>query len=451
MWYHKTGHVTPIRPKRAFDAMSIQDAIRYMQQGQHLGKIAIVMRGVDGNANIDVATVKSTKRFKLDSAASYLLVGGLGGLGRAIARHLVEHNARRLVFLSRHAGISPGDPDIIMELESMGCEVHLVQGSVVCQDDVIRALKLAPNLKGVLQCSMVLRDENFSRMSLDEWAAAVEPKVQGTWNLHNATVAAGIQLDFFVLFSSVSGLFGQAGQANYAGANTFLNAFVQYRTSLGLAASSLNIGPVLDAGYVSQDESRLKKLIMETVHGVTEPELMKAVTAAILFGSKASTNSDTLVEPFVDTRTVALGLSTIVPLSSPESRAFWRKDRRMAIYHNTFEVGLDVMSFNNNRLKSFLAKTKNDPSILKSSETTTFFAKEIGSTLFNFLLKSDEELITSVPLSQLGMDSLVGVEMRSWWRQAFGFDISMLELLGMGTLDGLGKHAAKGLLKALQE
>lgn len=98
-----------------------------------------------------------------------------------------------------------------------------------------------------------------------------------------------------------------------------------------------------------------------------------------------------------------------------------------------------------------MARAKEYVSILSSEEATTFLAQEIGKKLFMFLLKSPEDLDTSASLSQLGMDSLVGVEMRSWWRQAFGFDISVLELLGMGNLDGLGKHAAEGFLKTLSE
>lgn len=72
--------------------------------------------------------------------------------------------------------------------------------------------------------SMVLRDENFESMTFDDWRTASAPKVQGTWNLHNATLKA--DLDFFLLFRSLSGSVGQPGQANYASANTFLDAFV---------------------------------------------------------------------------------------------------------------------------------------------------------------------------------------------------------------------------------
>lgn len=298
---------------------------------------------------------------------------------------------------------------------------------------------------------MVLRDENFGRMSIDEWRTAVAPKVQGTWNLHDATISAGIELDFFIMFSSMSGVTGQAGQANYAGANTFLDAFVQYRRSLGLAASSLDIGAVQDVGYVSNDDALLKRMKLASAHGITEPELMEAVSAAALFPAKSPINCDTLAEPFADSHTIALGLSTAIPLSSSESRAFWRKDVRMAAYHNSSKLGASASGSNSDNLKSFLARAKEDASMLNTEESAKFLALEIGKKLFVFLLKSPEDLDTSVSLAMLGMDSLVGVEMRGWWRQTFGFDISVLELLGMGNLDGLGRHAAEGVMKLLAE
>ncbi|KAF3030739.1 hypothetical protein E8E15_010851 [Penicillium rubens] len=164
----------------------------------------------------------------------------------------------------------------------------------------------------------------------DEWRTAVAAKVQGTWNLHHATLAAGIKRDFFILFSSMSGVTRQAGQANYAGANTFLDSFVQYRTSLGLAASSLDIGAVQDVSYVSQDDALLKRMKLASASGITEPELMEAVSAAPLFPATSRTSCDTLAEPFVDKNTIAQGISTAIPLSSSESRAFWRKDVGMA-------------------------------------------------------------------------------------------------------------------------
>lgn len=450
MRYYQYGHIAPITPKKTFDACVIQDAFRYMQQGQHLGKIVISMRNASGNVKIDMAPVKASKTLMLDPEASYLLVGGLGGLGRSVARHLVEHGARHLVFLSRSAGSGPDDTAHIKEIESMGCKVVLVKGSVANEDDVERAVSESENLKGIFQCSMVLRDENFSRMSIDDWVTAVKPKVDGTWNLHNAAIAAGVELDFFVMFSSMLSLFGQAGQANYAGANTFLDAFVQYRRSLGLAASALDIGTVQDIGYISRDDTLLNRLASSGVHAVTTPELMQAVTAAAIFSSgTGDTSHDTLNKPFVDKNVFTVGMSTSNSLSSSESRFPWRKDRRTAIYRNLTDGVTASSGGSNDNFKVFLAKAKTNAAVLKEEKAATTFAREIGKKLNEFLLKSDDELNTSIPLARLGLDSLVAIEMRSWWRQVFNFDISVLELLSMGNLNTLGRHAAKRLLKKL--
>ncbi|KAK4184985.1 hypothetical protein QBC35DRAFT_32555 [Podospora australis] len=448
--YLKKGQLTPLTPKKVFDASSIQDGFRHLQQGTHIGKIVFSFREKDGSVKIPAnQIVKSSKKLRLDPKGSYLLIGGLGGLGRAVARYLVENGARRLVFMSRSAGSGPEDGDTVRELESMGCEVRLIKGSVVSSKDVQWAVEECPNLKGIIQASMVLRDENLIRMSIDDWNTAVAPKVQGTWNLHHAVANAGHTLDFFVLFSSMSGVTGQAGQANYAGANTFLDSFVQYRTGLGLACSALDIGAVQDVGYVSNDETILKRMKALSAHGITEPELMEALAAAILIPGQSSFEAS-VASSYTDQNTIGLGLSTKMPLNTKESRAFWRKDRRMAVYHNNTtddKLAAGATTSGSDGLKAFLAQAKSDPGVLAQDETPAFLAKEIGKKLFSFLLKSDEDMNTTVPLSQLGMDSLVGVEMRSWWRQAFGFDISVLELMGMGNLDGLGKHATDKLGK----
>ena len=98
----------------------------------------------------------------------------------------------------------------------MGCRVQLVQGSVANKDDVTRAISGAHSqLKAILQMSMLLRDTVFANMTWDDWHAAMGCKAQGNWNLHEVSIATGSELDFFVMFSSVSGIVGNMGQANY--------------------------------------------------------------------------------------------------------------------------------------------------------------------------------------------------------------------------------------------
>lgn len=333
----------------------------------------------------------------------------------------------------------------------MGCEVRLVKGNLTNKGDVLGAIQQAPNLKGIVHCPMLLQDGSFRNMTVEQWSKAADPKVKGTWHLHEATLEYGINLDFFVFLSSMSGLNGQPGQANYAGANTFLDSFAQYRNNMGLAASSIDIGAVADMGYAARDDALLQRLIKNGYSGVTEREMIDAITAAITYPATEASVNTMGGEAYVHHNTFATGFGSTISLSSPESRAWWKKDSRMAVWHNISEDTSDKNGANGNSLQAFLAGAKTDAEILRKPETVNYISLEIGKQLMSLLLKSDEEDIDiSLPVSQLGLDSLVGIEMRNWWRQAFGFDVSVLQLLGLGTLEGLGKQAVEGLLKAIE-
>ncbi|XXG98856.1 hypothetical protein Hte_005186 [Hypoxylon texense] len=447
--FYERGLTNSVQPLKIFPASEAADAFRYMQKGQHIGRVGISLRGfVEGHeAHFDVK--KRARPITFSGSASYLLVGGLGGLGRAISSWMVDHGAREMIYLSRSAGTGTHDDIFANELKSMGCEAKFVQGDVTIPDDVARAVAAASSpLKGVIQMSMVLRDQNFEAMTIDAWNAVVAPKVQGTWNLHNATTTAGADLDFFVLFSSLSGIIGQPGQANYASGNTFLDAFAQYRNGLGLAGSVVDIGAVEDIGFISQHHGLMNKMKSTGFKGVTEQELLDAM--AVAMAPQATKKIASGNSQFVDGNTFVLGLGSSIPLSSPNNRAVWKKDRRMAAYHNASTGSGDAAS-SNETLKTFLASAKGDPSLLKSADSSRLLALEIGKKLFDLLLKPQEDLNTSWPLVDLGLDSLVALELRAWWKQVFSFDISVLEMLGMGSLDALGQHAAEGLLRVMTE
>lgn len=416
-----------------------------MQKGQHIGKITI---SIPHEADT-FETTKRTLPITFSSSASYLLVGGLGGLGRAISTWMVDHGAREMLFLSRSAGASSKDETFVNELESMGCSVKLVQGDVTKLEDVERAVAEATHpLKGVIQMSMVLRDQNFSKMTFNEWTAATMPKVHGTWNLHNATISAAADLDFMVLFSSLSGIVGQPGQANYASGNTFLDAFAQHRNYLGLAASVVDIGAVKDIGFISEHHGLMSKMKTSGFKGVTEQELLDAMALAMLAHSRPPKADGATDSCFVHANSFVIGLGSTVSVSSPTNRAVWKRDRRMAAYHNV-SAGVNVQS--NDTLKTTLASCKADTSLLKSSDVAKIFSIEIGKKLFDLLLKPQEDLNTTWALIDLGLDSLVALELRSWWKQVFGFDITVLVMMGMGSLDALGQHAADELLKFITE
>lgn len=139
---------------------------------------------------------------------------------------LVEHTyARRLVFLSRSISDNLDNADSVRELESLGSTVELVKVSVVHKEDVARAIQLVPNLKSILQASIVLCSETFSRTAYEDWNATFL-KASGIWNLHEVACQAGVKLDFFILLSAMSGTTSLAGHPDYASADTFPDSFV---------------------------------------------------------------------------------------------------------------------------------------------------------------------------------------------------------------------------------
>jgi NAD(P)-dependent dehydrogenase (short-subunit alcohol dehydrogenase family) len=445
--YYDEGHIQPVRPTKVFTADVVEDCFREMQQGKHIGKIVVSMCLEPGKV---LSATKLPAALVLDPNASYLLAGGLGGLGKAISTWMVESGARHLTYLSRSAGKSLEDQAFFHELESQGCSALAVQGSVSNLADVTKAVAASSKpLKGILQMSMVLRDQSFTRMTHEEWTTAVAPKVDGTWNLHNATLDK--QLDFFVCFSSISGIIGQPGQANYASGNTFLDAFVQYRQDLNLKATSINIGVMEDAGYLAQNASVLNKLRSTGAYSIRETELLDALTLAIKGPSSALALEES--DDFVNTSQFAIGLRSTLPLADAANRLPWRRDRRFTAYHNDNaqeQAGKTNNGAASGKLQAFLQEASGTPEMLAQKSAATFLARQITVKLFDFLLRpveegAEDEIDVSHSLQDMGLDSLVAIEMRSWWKMSFGFDISVLEMLGMGSMQALGEHAAKGL------
>lgn len=428
-------------PRVAYSAQDVEEALKQVQEGNYVGQIVLNLRDNEGNLQVGTNIARVTGQIKTDSSASYLLAGGLGGIATVIAKQLVENGARRLVCMSRNPGTK--DTDTIRELESMGCEVVLVKGNLIDKDDVFNAVQVAQPLKGVIHAPMLLRDSSFKNMSLENWNMVADPKVQGAWYLHEAT--KDMDLDFFVFFSSLSGLNGQPGQANYAGANTYLDSFAQYRNSLGLAASSIDIGAVADMGYAARDDALLQRLMINGYSGIVEREMTEAFAASV---SYPIDNFKTKDQSFSHKGTFAIGYNSTISPSNPESRAWWKRDIRMAMWHNIQEAKNDDKSDADQGIGAFLVKVKSDPSVLHAPETVPFLAVEIGKQLMNLLLRSDDDLDITLSLAELGLDSLVGIELRTWWRTSFNADISVLQLLGLGTLEGLAKQAVSQLTTA---
>ncbi|KAM0454086.1 hypothetical protein ACHAO4_004834 [Trichoderma viride] len=437
--YYEQGAIKPISPMKRFEASDIIEAFRYMQKGQHVGKIVVSMP-TDGS-KLQVAAKPHTAKFKSDK--TYLLVGGLGGIGKSVSNWMVQNGARYIMYLSRSAGESDQDKRFIQEIKAQGCAVQAVKGSVASLQDVCRAVKQAMKpIAGVFLMTMDLRDRGILQLSHDDWFTAAGPKVDGAINLHQALEHC--DLDFFTLFSSISYVVGQVGQANYSAANAYLTAFTQFRHEQGLPAGVLNVGVVDDVGYVVENPALLDQFRALNFYTLGENELLDALTYTLSHQHPAASSSD---NGFYNPSELAIGLKSTKSLSDPSNRCIWKRDRRMAQAH-LHDAGTSSSNGGSEDFGQFVKSVHTTPSLLETPSNVDFLTSQIGLCIYNLMSRDVKDLDLSLSLIQLGIDSLVSIEIRNWWRRTLGVSISALEFMGAGSITNLGKLAAKAIKEA---
>ena len=243
-----SGAIKP-QPCTEFEVGRLPEALRFLAQGKHVGKIVIRNAG-----EIRVrAAVPAQPPIRSDS--TYLITGGLGGLGLKIASWLVALGARSLALMGRSRPSLEAEA-ILSELNALGARVEVIAGDVSLESDVSAAVNFIranlPPLRGIIHAAMVLEDTPLAELSAESYERVMGPKISGAWNLHVHTRADA--LDFFVSFSSIASLLGNPQQGNYAAANAFLDEFSAWRRSLGLKATTINWGVISGVGYVARRE-----------------------------------------------------------------------------------------------------------------------------------------------------------------------------------------------------
>lgn len=414
---YERGYIAPVRPISLFDAANVQSAYRYMQQGHHMGKIVLHLGEKEGFVATPSVPLPS---FRED--ASYLLVGGMGGLGKAIASWMASNGAKQIIFLSRSAGQSDEDQALRAELEEFGCASECYAGNVSDAAVVASVVEntLLP-IAGVLQLAMVLRDKATLEMDIDSWTAATRPKIAGTWNLHSLLPET---LDFFVLFSSISGMFGYPGQANYASACSFLDAFAEYRHSLGRVASVIDVGPIDDVGHVASTTSSRENMPSGTIL-FSEQEFLDTLQLAMMAPPLGPRHDGSLNKQHI------LQLPSMsVPIGDTGNSTLWKRDRRIALRRNLEATSSTELNESwLQTIRSYIRALAADPRKLDDQETLEFLAYAIRRRAAAFVMKDDDELDLKMPLRAIGVDSLVAIELRNWVAQSLGVYVSMLELV----------------------
>jgi len=242
------GHFAAM-PTKVFGASESIEAFDYVRRSEHTGKVAI--RYVD--ENVEVAA--KVELNAIDPEGTYLITGGTGGFGLEIAKHLASKGVKQLVLLSR-SGLKNEDAQLaVKEMEAAGVAVVAPPTDITNAEQVSAVIASLENgiapLKGIFHGAMVLDDGFLNTMTQERFEYVMRPKIQGALNLHNAVGDA--PLDFFISFSSISSVIGNAGQANYVAANAFLDGFAHFRRALGLKATTVNLGVLGQVGVVARD------------------------------------------------------------------------------------------------------------------------------------------------------------------------------------------------------
>ena len=244
--------------------------VRYMQQAKQIGKIIVTYENQILN-QIEVTQPKK-QSLELNDNGSYLVTGGLNGFGLRTAEWLVEKGAKHLILISRSGPVSDHAKEAINHFEKQGINIHACACDVSDKKSVQHLLAACalsmPPLKGLVHSAVVIDDALARNLDYDQIQRVLKPKILGAQNLHELTLSE--KLDFFVLYSSATTLFGNPGQSNYVAANMWLEALAAHRQQLDLPATCVRWGAIEDVGFLARNV-KIKDALKSRMGGAALP------------------------------------------------------------------------------------------------------------------------------------------------------------------------------------
>ncbi|KAK8036282.1 Reducing polyketide synthase PKS1 [Apiospora rasikravindrae] len=417
----KYNKVRPVSPITTYPISDIEGALKTLQGAKSHGKLVVV----PGSSDNVKATPPKTPRQILRSDATYILIGGTGGLGRSMSRWMVSRGARHLVLLSRTGSATGKAKELIDEVARFGAEIVVQKCDVANPADVENLvtfeLEGMPPVRGVIHGAMVLRDVLFEKMTYDQYTTVIESKVQGGMELPPCSMQRPTGL--FVAISSAAGAVGNRGQAAYAAANCFLNAFVQYRLSQGLPASSMDLTAVSDTGYLAEDAEKAAE-VAKNLGGDTicEAEVLALLGAAIDGRMAVSCNNHTITGMRI----------------TPSAHPFWTTDAKFKHLREAAEAAAaaDASLGASSKVVSYNAAVKSAQS---AAEAEQVVCDGLVYKLAAVMMMEEEDLDVTRSLSYYPLDSLVAIEIRNFITREFEATLQVLELLSSGSIQTLAK------------
>ncbi|THC90199.1 hypothetical protein EYZ11_010343 [Aspergillus tanneri] len=419
----------PVQPVTPYPLSQVKEAFRQMQAGKHMGKIVVVPTKDDR-----VKMLSLQRPIRLIRNATYLIVGGLGGIGRSVCQWMVDHGARHLVLISRSAGTQNRDQSFQDSVQRSGAVVRLLSCDIANPSQLKATLdeckESMPPIRGVIHSAMVLRDSIFDDMSVEQYQAAVSPKVQGTWNLHQ--LLSETYLDFFIMLSSLAGVTGNTSQANYTVGGTFQDAIARHRSARGMPATSLDLGMVQSVGYVAETEGIAPRLERMGFEQLDEAEVLGLVESAIRMPRRKLADSQIIT----GIASTAAGLPN----------AFWSKDAKFAGLSQQAQRSAAAPQRGESWAMLTGSLTSQLVGISSSDGKVDLLCTIISQRISEMFLVPEEDIKKEHPLTKYGLDSLVAVEIRNWLVSLTQTELTTFDILQSPSLEALANKVLQKIM-----
>lgn len=409
-------------PSRVFSASRVIDAFRVMQQAKHIGKLVVSL--VDMRSSIE-RPASFFQPISLAKESTWLVAGGLSGFGLESARWLASRGVENLILIGRRGIETPGAKEAIADLSDKGVNVQALACDITSPEAVRQMVdfiqKAFPPIRGVLHAAAVFDDALLQNLDATRMNTVVAPKLLGAWNLHQATL--GIPLDYFVLYSSITTAIGNPGQGNYVAANAGLEGLAAMRRHMGLPAHCIGWGPIGDAGYLTRNDAVRTSLGQR----LGKPPL-SANQALSLLDHILSKNSSLFVANFDWTP-----LARVLPSSG---------GYRFTILNRSLKD--DDLAGNDAELQALITNKS-------SSEVTEIIQQLVIQEVAQILTINAERIDPLRSLHDLGLDSLMAVELAMGLEQRFGIQFPAMMLNESPTVEKITHRIVDRLLGIPEE
>ncbi|KAF5973209.1 polyketide synthase [Fusarium coicis] len=368
---------------------------------------------------------------------TYLMVGLVSDFGRSLCRWMVENSAKYIVLTSRRAQV---DQLWLQEMEDLGAVVRVYPMDVFKRESVqavCDSIKDLPPVGGVCNGALVLKDQLFVKMEPEALGDVFAPKVDGT--IHLSEIFSEPTLDFFVLFSSMSSVVGNAGQSNYNAASLFQAAIAQQRRERGLAASVMALGMVADVGYIAAKGPTLMERLKKAFYMPISESDAHQIFAEAVAASKPGVTDDDTIE-------MVSGIQPFNYMASTKARPPWINNPRFSHFVREEEGSKDTDASragqSNIRILERLEVAGSE------EEAAAALLVAFRAKVETMLQMTPDSLNVEASLLDVGIDSLLAVEIRSWFLKEVHVDVPVLKTLSGDNARDICADAANNYLSA---